>query len=115
MAGPRDGTSRRLGQPTARDTLNTTLTQKVPTRITPAGDAGDPRAVGELLNTWLSIQMDTVDSLVADAHAKVNAILDYHTLMLLIGELTVRAAWLETEVTRLRAERDQPHRGRRIA
>ena len=61
--------------------------------------------VGDLLTTWVGIQMDTVDSMVADAQSKVDAIRDYRTLMLLIGELTVRAVWLETEIQRLKGER----------
>jgi hypothetical protein len=61
--------------------------------------------VGELLTTWVGIQMDTVDAMVADAQAKVDAIPDYRTLMLLIGELTVRTVWLETEIQRLKGER----------
>jgi uncharacterized small protein (DUF1192 family) len=116
MAGPRDGSSRRLGQPTARDTLNTTDTgqAKVTTRITdPANSVAFD--VGDLLTVWVGIQMDTVDSLVADAQAKVDALPDYRTLMMLVGELTVRSAWLETEVASLRAEVAQLRQGRRAA
>jgi hypothetical protein len=58
--------------------------------------------VGDLLTTWVGIQMDTIDAMVADAQAKVDAIPDYRTLMLLIGELTVRTVWLETEIQRLK-------------
>jgi hypothetical protein len=61
--------------------------------------------VGDLLTTWVGIQMDTIDAMVADAQAKVDAIPDYRTLMLLIGELTVRTVWLETEIQRLKGER----------
>jgi hypothetical protein len=74
--------------------------------------------VGDLLTTWVGIQMDTVDAMVADAQAKVDAIPDYRTLMLLIGELTVRMVWLETEIQRLKGVGDglavhRPHRPRR--
>jgi hypothetical protein len=55
--------------------------------------------------TWVGIVMDTVDAMVADAQAKVDALPEYRTLMLLIGELTVRMVWLETEVQRLKGER----------
>jgi hypothetical protein len=59
--------------------------------------------VGDLLTTWVGIQMDTVDAMVADGQAKVDALPEYRTLMLLIGELTVRAVWLETEIQQLKA------------
>ena len=65
----------------------------------------DPRRIGELLNEWLAIQMDTVESLTAEAAAKVEAIPDLHTLMVLIGELVVRLHWLESEVQRLKEGR----------
>jgi hypothetical protein len=61
--------------------------------------------VGDLLTTWVGIVMDTVDAMVADGQAKVDALPDYRTLMLLIGEMTVRLVWLETEVQRLKGER----------
>jgi hypothetical protein len=60
---------------------------------------------GDLLTTWAGIQMDTIDAMVADAQAKVDAIPDYRTLVLLIGELTVRTVWLETEIQRLKGGR----------
>jgi uncharacterized small protein (DUF1192 family) len=110
---PRDGTSRRLGQPAA-PTPNTTLTQKVPTSVTdPANSVACD--VGDLLASWVEIQMDTVDAMVADAQAKVDALPDYRTLMMLVGELTVRSAWLESEVASLRAEVTQLRQGRRAA
>jgi hypothetical protein len=68
---------------------------------------------GDLLTTWVGIQMDTIDAMVADAQAKVDAIPEYRTLMLLIGELTVRAVWLETEVQHLKATVDRLKGGRR--
>lgn len=68
--------------------------------------------VGDLLTTWVGIQMDTIDAMVADAQAKIDAIPDYRTLMLLIGELTVRAVWLETEVQQLKATADRLRGGR---
>jgi hypothetical protein len=73
------------------------------TEMVPEG--ADPQRVGDLLTTWVGIVMDTVDAMVADAQAKVDALPEYRTLMLLIGELTVRMVWLETEVERLKGER----------
>jgi hypothetical protein len=69
--------------------------------------------VGDLLTTWVGIVMDTVDAMVADAQAKVDALPEYRTLMLLIGELTVRAVWLETEVQQLKATVNRLKGGRR--
>lgn len=76
-------------------------------------DEADPGRIGDLLTTWVGIQMDTIDAMVADAQAKVDAIPDYRTLMLLIGELTVRAAWLEAEVQQLKAAVNRLNGGRR--
>ena len=73
------------------------------TEIVPEG--ADPQRIGDLVMTWVGIVMDTVDTMVADAQAKVDALPEYRTLMLLIGELTVRMVWLETEVQRLKGER----------
>jgi hypothetical protein len=61
--------------------------------------------VGDLLTTWVGIQMDRIDDMVASATAKVDALPDYRTLMMLIGELTVQQAWLESEVRRLKGGR----------
>lgn len=58
--------------------------------------------VGDLLNTWVGIRMAEVDQTVAEAKAKVAAIPDYHTLMLLVGEMTVRLHWLEVQVDQLK-------------
>ena len=60
---------------------------------------------GDLLTTWAGIQMDTIDSMVADAQAKVDALPDLRSLWLLFGELVVRVHWLETEVERLKGGR----------
>ena len=83
-------------------------TTRPPQQVAPASttteivpDGADPQRIGDLLTTWVGIQMDTIDAMVADAQAKVDAMTDYRTLMLLIGELTVRMVWLETEVQRL--------------
>jgi hypothetical protein len=58
--------------------------------------------VGDLLTTWVGIQMDTIDAMVADAQAKVDALPDYHILCLLIGELVVQQAWMHEEIKRLK-------------
>ena len=63
---------------------------------------GDPRRIGELLNSWLAIQMDKVDALVDEADAKVAAIPDQRHLWLLLGETLVRLHCLELEVAELR-------------
>jgi hypothetical protein len=65
-------------------------------------DQGDPRRIGELLSDWLAIQMDTVDSLVADAESKVAVLPDQRHLWLLLGETLVRLHCLELEVAELR-------------
>ena len=63
---------------------------------------GDPRRIGELLNDWLAIRMDEVDTLVDEADAKVAAIPDQRHLWLLLGETLVRLHCLELEVAELR-------------
>jgi hypothetical protein len=63
---------------------------------------GDPRRIGELLNSWLAIQMDKVDALVDEADTKVAHLPDLHHLWLLFGEMTVRLSALELEVAELR-------------
>jgi hypothetical protein len=66
------GDHKRDGAPTTE-----TPPQQVPpgtAAIVP--DAGDPRRIGELLGDWLAIQMDTVDSLVAEAESKVAVLPD---------------------------------------
>jgi hypothetical protein len=65
-------------------------------------DQGDPRRIGELLGDWLAIQMDTVDSLVAEAESKVAVLPDQRHLWLLLGETLVRLHCLELEVAELR-------------
>jgi hypothetical protein len=72
----------------------------VTTESLPHGD--DPRRVGELLATWLSIRMAEVDALVDEGESKVAAIPDRRHLMWLIGELTVRLHCVELEVAELR-------------
>ena len=78
-------------------------------------DGADPRAIGDLLNAWLSIQMDTVDDLVADARRKVNAIPDMRVLASIVGEQFILLRALETEVARLRGELEQLRRRGRAA
>ena len=72
------------------------------TTTTMLPDQGDPRRIGELLATWLAIQMDTVDSLVAEAESKVAVLPDQRHLWLLLGETLVRLHCLELEVAELR-------------
>jgi hypothetical protein len=66
-------------------------------------DQGDPRRIGELLGDWLAIRMAEVDDLVDEARDRAEAIPDRRSLMLLIGELTVRLHCLELAVDELRA------------
>jgi hypothetical protein len=64
---------------------------------------GDPRRIGELLGDWLAIRMAEVDAEVDEARAKVDAIPDRRSLMLLIGELTVRLHCVELAIDELKA------------
>lgn len=87
--------------------LDTRMTPP-PSRTTGAvivPDAGDPRRIGELLADWLGIQIDTVDSLTAEAAAKVATIPDRHTLLVLLGEIIVRLGALEHDVADLKGGR----------
>lgn len=61
--------------------------------------------VGDLLTTWVGIQMDTIDSLVADAQAKADAIPDLHRLWLLLGEVLVRLHCVELAIDELQGGR----------
>ena len=85
----------------------TTRPPQVPTPSTTESlpDGADPRRLGELWNTWLGIQLDTIDSLTADAAAKVAAIPDLHQLWFLLGELTVRLHCAELEIADLKRGR----------
>ena len=62
----------------------------------------DPRRLGELLSTWLSIRMAEVDALVEEGESKVAAIPDQRHLWLLLGETLVRLHCVELEVAELR-------------
>lgn len=75
-----------------------TTTESIP-------DGLDPQRLGELWNTWLGIQLDTIDSLTAEAAAKVAEIPDLHQLWLLLGELTVRLHCVELAVDELKRGR----------
>lgn len=96
------GNEKRNGPATTTEPPETvptpSTTQSVP-------DATDLRRFGELWNVWLGIQLDTIDSLTADAAAKVAAIPDLHQLWLLIGELTVRLHCAELAIDELKAAR----------
>ncbi len=61
--------------------------------------------VGELLATWVGIHLDTIDALLAEAHAKVQAIPDRHVLLSLLGELVIRVRAVELEVAELKGGR----------
>jgi hypothetical protein len=58
-----------------------------------------------LLADWLGIQLDTVDSLTAEAAAKVEAIPDRQVLLTLLGEIIVRLGALELAVADLKGGR----------
>jgi hypothetical protein len=58
-----------------------------------------------LLVTWVGVQMDTIDALVADATVKVDALPDLRALWALFGELVIRVTCLEREVAALRGGR----------
>jgi hypothetical protein len=60
---------------------------------------------GDLLTTWVGIQMDTIDAMVADGQAKVDALPDLRHLWLLFGELVVRLHAVELEVAQLKRGR----------
>jgi hypothetical protein len=81
--------------------------QTVPTPISTTTEslpqAGDPRRIGALLGDWLAIRLDEVDALVDEARDRAEAIPDRRSLMLLIGELTVRLHCVELAVDELRA------------
>jgi hypothetical protein len=99
-----------LGPPETRTGPVTTPTppQQVPPPSSTSDSVShgdDPRRIGELLNEWLAIQMDTVESLTADAAAKVAEIPDLHQLWFLLGELTVRLHCVELEIADLKRGR----------
>jgi hypothetical protein len=104
MTGPPDGTSRRLGQPTARDTLRNEGTSSIADR---GDDGADPHAIGDLLNVWLAIKRDEVDAIVDDARRKAASIPDMRVLAAIVGEQYILLRALETEVARLRGEVEQ--------
>ena len=66
-------------------------------------DQADPRRIGELLGDWLAIRMDEVDALIDEARDRAEAIPDRRSLMLLIGELTVRLHCVELAIDELKA------------
>ena len=84
---------------------------KRPPQVVPPGtvailpDQGDPRRIGDLLATWVGIQMEAVDALVAEGESKVAALPNLRDLWALFGELVVRVHFLESEVERLTGER----------
>ena len=75
------------------------------TTATMLPDRDDPRRVGELLATWLSIRMAEVDALVEEGESKVAAIPDQRRLWLLLGETLVRLHCVELELAELKRGR----------
>jgi hypothetical protein len=79
-----------------------------PPQVVPPGtvailpDQGDPRSVGELLACWVGAKLAEVDDLVDEARDRADAIPDRRSLMLLIGELTVRLHCVELAIDELR-------------
>jgi hypothetical protein len=69
--------------------------------------AADPREIGDLLQTWINIQMETVDDLVAEAREKVTAIPRWPYLTQLVGELMIRLSVLEAELRELRQAQER--------
>lgn len=61
--------------------------------------------VGDLLVTWVGIQMDTIDSMVADAQAKLATIPERGVLLSLLGELVIRVRAVELEIADLKGGR----------
>jgi hypothetical protein len=98
----RDAEGRQPGQLAAPETP--TSATKVQASIADRGDGGDPRAVGDLLGTWLGVKLDQVDALVDDARSKVAAIPQWRVIAQLVGELVISQHALEAEVGQLRAE-----------
>ena len=107
---PPDETNRRTGHPAAREPLSNEGT----TILADGVDEAAPRAIGELLQTWIGIQMDTVDDLVDDARRKAASIPDMRVLAAIVGEQFILLRALETEVAQLRAELERQQR-RRVA
>jgi len=80
--------------------------QGPPREVPPTSDTDNiVTDVGDLLVTWVGIQMDTVDALVADGTAKVAAIPDLRVLWELFGELLIRITVLEREIAALKGGR----------
>ena len=102
MPAPPDERNRRTGHPAARRTPDDGIA-KGRTRITECPDGADPRAIGELLQTWIGVRMAEVDDLVDEARAKVAATPEWRTIAQLIGELVISQHALEAEVASLRA------------
>jgi hypothetical protein len=111
---PDNEASRRTGHPTTRRTPDDRIAEGE-TRIADHGDGVDPRAIGDLLNTWLAIKLDTVDGLVDDARRKVDSIPDMRVLASIVGEQFILLRALETEVAQLRAELERLQQRRRVA
>jgi hypothetical protein len=76
---------------------NTDADARLPAIPNDGGDCG-PEAVGDLLATWLSIQMDSVDDLVDEARHKVASIPSWKNVVELVGELVVRVHCLEQDL-----------------
>jgi hypothetical protein len=68
-------------------------------------DGADVRRLGELWNDWFGIQLDTIDSLTAEAAAKVAEIPEVGRLWLLFGEVLVRLHCVELAIDELKRGR----------
>jgi hypothetical protein len=100
---PPDGRSRQSGQLAAPRTPDDTIARST-TSLADRGDGADPRAVGDLLGTWLGVKFDQVDALVDEARGKVDSIPDMRVLASIVGEQFILLRALETEVDQLRGE-----------
>lgn len=110
---PPDERSRRIGHPTAPKPPDDRIAEGG-SIVADQGDCEpDPRAIGDLLNAWLDIQMSRVDDLVDEAHSKVAAIPEWRRISGLVGELAIQSAVLQSEVAELKDEVAALKRGRR--
>jgi hypothetical protein len=111
---PPDERNRRTGHPAARRTPDDGIA-KAATSLADRADGADPRAIGELLATWLGIKLDEVDELVAEAKVKLSTLPSQQVLWECFGEWLLRLVALEREVGDLRAEVAQLRRKGRAA
>ena len=72
--------------------------------LTAPGNGGDLHPIGDLLQTWIGIQFERIDDLVAEAESKAASIPDLRVLRQLTGETIVLLYGLQNEVADLKAE-----------